>query len=441
MGETIDSQQFVHWFRRSAPYIHAFRGRTFVIAFDGDAVADSGFAHLIHDIALLNSLGVKLVLAHGARPQIEARLRERGASIEYAAGLRVTGDDALPCVKEAVGAVRVEIESLLSMGVANSPMEGAALRVASGNFVVAQPLGIRSGVDYQHTGQVRRIDSGAIRQRLNDDAIVLLSPLGYSPTGEIFNLTVAEVATATAIALGADKLLFLAEGQGINDSDGALIRQLSPTRAQQLLCATPAIDEEACSYLEWALQACHQGVARAHLISRREEGALLQELYSRDGIGTLITAEDYEDTRHATIDDVGGILELIEPLERDGVLVRRSREKLETEIERFVVVERDGMIIACAAYYPYPEERVAELACLVVHADYRHTGYGDTLLKQIEQEAHQHGIEQLFVLTTHTLHWFQERGFRAAALDSLPLQRRALYNYQRRSKIFIKRVG
>ncbi len=435
--EPQDGTPFVSWFRQSAPYIHAFRGCTFVVAFDGAAVASSEFPSLIHDIALLNSLDIRTVLVHGARPQIETRLAERGAALECINGLRVTDDEALICVKEAAGSVRVEIEALLSMGVANSPMAGARIRVASGNFVAAKPLGVRGGVDYCHTGEVRRIDADGIRQRLDDDAIVLLSPLGYSPTGEIFNLTTNEIATATAIALKADKLLFLTEAEGIYDLGQQLLREVSIEAAQQLLSHHQSSELEL-QYLRHAIQACQHGVKRTHLIDRRVDGGLLQELFTRDGIGTLITAGIYEKIRLATIDDVGGILELIEPLESEGVLVRRSREQLELEIGNFTVAERDGTIIGCAALYPFKNDRIGELACLAVHPTYRNTGRGDELLTALEKHAKQNGIDRLFILTTHTSQWFQERGYEPATLESLPMEKRVLYNYQRKSKVFIK---
>ncbi len=446
MPNIFDEAQFVTWFRSSSPYINAFRGRTFVIMFSGEAVADDQFAHLIHDIALLNSLGARLVLAHGARPQIEQRLTERNAAIHYVKELRITDDAALTVVKEAVGTLRIEIEALLSMGLANSPMAGAGIRVASGNFVTAKPVGIRDGIDYCYTGEVRRVDAEAIKQRLDDGAIVLLSPLGYSPTGETFNLTALEVATATAIALNADKLLCLVEDRGLFDADKDLMRQLTLGEAEQWLAAQRApIDNESnkahreiAQYVMHAVQACRQGVRRAHLIDRHIDGALLLELFTRDGIGTLITADQYENMRKATIDDVGGILGLIEPLETEGALVRRSRERLETEIDYFMVMERDGMITACAALYPFKKESVGELACLAVHPAYRDGGRGEALLNALEHHAKQQGIGHLFALTTHATHWFRERGFSPAKIEDLPVQRQHLYNYQRKSKVFIK---
>jgi amino-acid N-acetyltransferase len=437
-NDSDQSQEFINWFRAASPYVNAHRGRTFVLVFAGDAVLDKRFDTLIHDIAILNSLGIRLLLVHGARPQIEKRLKREQIDTEYKNGLRITDSHALECVKEAVGSIRVEVESLLSMGVANTPMAGAHIRVASGNFVTAQPLGVRDGVDFQHTGEVRRLDIDAIRDRLDHGDIVLLSPSGYSPTGEIFNLSAEDVATSTAIELQADKLIFLLEGSNLLDGSRQLIRELSPAEADRLLSGKRKLSDEIRTHLRSAVHACRFGVPRAHLIQRKTDGALLQELFTRDGAGTLITGETIEALRTATIDDVGGIIELLKPLEESGALVKRSRELLEIEIDQYIVIEREGMIIACAAMHPYHKERVAELACLAVHPQYQDSGRGELMLVHIEKQAKSLGMKKLMVLTTQTAHWFQEKGFVQAEIKSLPVKRKNLYNIQRKSKIFYK---
>lgn len=434
------NNDYVDWFRNSAPYINAFRGRTFVVVFGGEALLDPNFAHLIHDFALLHSLGIRLVLVHGVRPQVEARLKSLNIKQAYKDGLRITDEQALSCVKEAVGSTRVEIEALLSMGVANSPMAGARIRVASGNLVTAKPLGVLDGVDFQHTGEVRRVDADAIRQRLEQDSIVLLSPLGYSPTGEVFNLSAEDVATSTAMALHADKVLFLTEGQTLRGSRRQATREFSVEAAQQLLTSRRKLSDDMKHILHSAINLCLNGIRRVHILDRQVDGVLLQELFTRDGVGTLVNADRYERTRHASIDDVAGILELITPLEDADILVRRSRELLEIEIEHFTVVERDGMIVACAALYPFQKEHAGELACLAVHPDYRGTGRGEALLQHIEQEAKLQQLARLFVLSTRSAHWFQERGFHKAELKDLPMKRKALYNYRRNSKVFVKQL-
>ena len=434
------TQHFVTWFRAAAPYIHAFGGRTFVIAFGGEVVSEGEFVALAHDVNLLNALDVRVILVHGARPQIEAELKERGATVQYVDGLRVTDADALACVKEAAGSVRVEIEALLSMGLPNSPMAGADIRVASGNFVTAKPLGVRNGVDLQHTGAVRKIDAVAIQRRLDQNEIVLLSPIGYSPTGEVFNLTVEDVATHAAIALKAEKLIFLMDAPGVTDAKGRLIKDLSTQQAAKLVKAARSLTPDVEFFLPCAVQACQNGVARAHLISRHIDGAILQELFTMSGIGTMVAPEPVESMRQATVDDVGGILSLIEPLEEQGILVRRSRELLEMEIGYFYMLEHDGIAIGCAALYPFAQEKAGEIACLAVHPDYRDAGRGATLLAYVEDIARKKKLKRLYVLTTQTAHWFVENGFAETGVDVLPKQKQALYNYQRKSKVFLKKL-
>lgn len=440
---------FVTWFRSVAPYINAFRGKTFVVAFGGEVVADGKFIELVHDFNLLASLGVRLVLVHGARPQIEARLNERQLQTTYVRGMRITDVATLQCVKESIGRVRVEIEALLSMGLPNSPMANAAIRVASGNFVTARPVGVIEGIDLMHTGEVRKVDIAAIRSRLEQGEVALLSPLGYSPTGEIFNLTLENVAAEAAIALKAEKLIFLMDTAGVENewldsSESSLLRELTVAEGKTLLTKlaheTTKLSDDAQLYLPFAIKACEGGVSRVHLISRHVDGAVLEELFTHSGIGSMISEGPLQNLRQARIEDVGGILQLIEPLEIDGTLVRRNRELLEMEIDRFIVVEHDRMMVGCAALYPFHGDDASELACLTVHSDYRSAGYGDTLLKNIEVKARSQGSKKLFVLTTRTAHWFVERGFLEADVGQLPKAKQGLYNYQRRSKVFVKNI-
>jgi amino-acid N-acetyltransferase len=431
----LKNDPFVEWMRQATPYIHAHRGRTFVIAFGGEAVADPHFPSLVHDIALLHGCGIRLVLVHGARPQIEERLARCGAQLRYVNGLRVTDATALRCVKEAAGTVRVEIEALLSLGLANSPMAGVHIPVVSGNVVTARPLGVIDGVDYAHTGAVRRVNHEMLRALLAQGAVALMPPLGYSPTGEVFNLSAADVARSAAVALGADKLIFLLE-----HGTAPLPPNVLAQEVDALLTAAPDLPPELVACCRAGAEACRGGVRRVHLVKRQHNGALLRELFTRDGSGTLISAEPYEPLRSAQVDDVTGIIELLRPLEERGILVRRERERLEMEIDRFVLTERDGLMTSCAALYEYPADGMAELACLVVHPDYRGGRRGDRLLEHLAQQARARGIGRLFVLTTQTAHWFQERGFQAAELAALPLAKQAHYHFQRRSKVFIKEL-
>jgi len=432
--------RFIDWFQSVAPYIHAFRGRTFVIAFGGEVMSDGRFADLAQDLNLLAALGVKLVLVHGARPQIEEKLRERRRRSRFHDGRRITDEVALAGAKEASGRLRVEIEAQLSMGLANSPMAGADIRVASGNFITAMPIGVLGGVDFMYTGSVRKVEAHAIQKRLDDNELVLLSPLGYSPTGEVFSLTHEDVAAAAAIALKAEKLIYLMDTLGVTGRRGELMRELTVRQAEALLARTGQSGGDAPQYLPQALRACRQGVRRAHLISGHIDDGLLLELFTRKGVGTMLTPDPIENLRAARLEDIGGVLRLIEPLEADGTLVKRNRDLLEREIGRFLVLEHDGLVIGCAALYPFPEERAGELACLTVHADYRGAGAGERLLNEIETRARRHKLKRLFVLTTRAEHWFVERGFVEAGLDALPKQKRALYNFQRRSVVLSKRL-
>jgi len=445
-----DTTQYVTWFRQASPYINAYRGKVFVVLLPGEALAHDNFYNIAHDLTLLNSLGVKLVLVHGARPQIDAALKAAGLKDEkhddiqgqLHIDLRITDAASLAEIRKVVGSLRIDMEAVFSMGLPNSPMHGADINTASGNFVVAKPYGVHNGVDYGYTGEVRKVDSDAINRQLDAGNIVMQSNLGYSPTGEVFNLTVEEVASAIAIALQADKLLIYSGDTGILDDEGEPISQLTAIEADDLIRqkigAGDNLDMQLLN-LELATKACKAGVKRAQVISYTADGALLSELFTRDGSGTLITQENYEQLRSATIDDVGGIIELIEPLEAAGVLVERSRELLETEIEQFTVIDREGMIVACGALYPQ-DDGSGELACLATHPDYRDTGRGQDVLEKIQKQAKKAGLTSLFVLTTKTPHWFIEKGFAESDINALPEKKKSLYNYQRKSKIFTKKL-
>ncbi len=432
-----NTQDYVKWFRHSTPYINRHSDKTFVLMLPGEAITHTNFHNIVHDIALLCSLDVRLVLVHGARPQIDARLQEADTYSNFHKNLRITDSESLHLVIQAIGEARTIVEAALSTSLPNSPMHDADMQVISGNFVVAMPHGVIDGIDLQHTGKVRKVHTKSLNAALDSGAVVLLSPLAYSPTGEIFNLSFSDVATHVATAIKADKFLAFVEGNGITDEEGTLIRQLSLLECKNYLNDN---GEKISFDLQQAISAsylsCLQGVPRAQLVSYSTDGALLTELFTRDGLGTMIYSGHYEQLRPATIDDVGGILDLIRPLEEQGILVRRSRELLETEINKFHVMEKDGAIIACAALYPYGE--MAELSCVATHPEYRNGGRAAQLLQQIEKQALKQKIKQLFLLTTQTAHWFIEQGFVQGKLDDLPVQRQLLYNYQRNSKIFIK---
>ncbi|AJY41201.1 MULTISPECIES: amino-acid N-acetyltransferase [Burkholderia] len=439
VDEAVHHAQFVDWMRSVAPYIHKFRNNTFVVGFGGEVVQRGLLSALVSDIALLQAMGIQIVLVHGSRPQVEEQLSLHGVESAFSHGLRITDARALESAKEAAGEVRLDIEAAISQGLPNTPMAHAHISVVSGNFVTARPVGILDGVDFAHTGVVRKIDAESIRHSLASRKLVLLSPLGFSPTGEAFNLSMEDVASAAAIALRADKIIFLTESPGIVDEAGELVREMSLDAAAELLDSGDLQGDDG-FFLKHAIRACRGGVARAHLIPQSLDGSVLLELFLHDGVGTMISYENLESLREATPDDVGGILTLIEPLETDGTLVRRGRHQIERDIDHFSVIEHDGVLFGCAALYPYPTEKIGEMACLTVAPEAQGSGDGAQLLKRIEQRARARGLTRIFVLTTRTEHWFLKRGFVKATVDDLPEDRRKLYNWQRKSLVLMKQL-
>jgi amino-acid N-acetyltransferase len=438
----IRSTALVKGFRQSTPYVNAHRGKTMVLMLGGEAVADKNFGNIINDIALMHSLGIKVVLVYGARPQINQLLEKQDLTTPYHKSVRITDEAALSVVMQAAGQLQLAITARLSMSLNNTPMAGTQLNVVSGNFVIAQPLGVDDGIDYCHSGRIRRIDTNAIHRTLDQGSIVLLGPIASSVTGECFNLLSEEVATQLAIKLGADKLIGFCSEQGVIDDNGNAVAELFPIEAEHVIKkltenTSPDTDYNSGTlrFLKGSIAACRAGVPRSHLISYKVDGALIQELFSFDGIGTQVVMASAEQVREADIDDIGGILDLIRPLEEQGVLVRRSREQLEQEISKFTIIEKDGLIIGCAALYPYIEERKAEMACVAIHPDYRDGNRGLLLLNYMKHRSKSDCIDQIFVLTTHSLHWFREQGFYEVNVDYLPVVKQDLYNFQRKSKI------
>ena len=438
---------FVPWFRAVAPYIHAYRGKTFVVAVAGEMIAAGKLNAFVQDLSILHAMGIKLVLVHGFRPQVNEQLAAKGHVSRFHRGLRITDAVALDAAQEAAGQLRFEIEAAFSQGLPNTPMANATVRVVSGNFLTARPVGIVDGVDFIHSGLVRRVDHGAIRRAIDTGALVLLSPFGFSPTGEAFNLAMEEVATSTAIALQADKLVFVTEVPGIreahDDAESAIDTELALADARRLLSALPAPTQptHTAFYLQHCVKACEGGVERSHILPFAADGAILLEVFTHDGIGTMVVDEKLESLREATSDDVGGILQLIEPFERDGTLVRRERTEIERDVANYTVIEHDGIIFGCAALYPYPEARTGEMAALTISPLAQGQGDGERILKRVEQRAKAMGLDSIFVLTTRTMHWFIKRGFVQVDPDWLPDARKRKYNWDRRSQVLVKKLG
>ncbi len=410
----------------------------------GDGVDHEHFDHFIHDINLLNSLGIKLVFVHGSRPQIDAAQQQAGMQPQFEAGVRITPAQSMPVITGLVGQQAAKIDAKLSTGLANSPMQGSRIRTIRGNFITAKPVGIRNGIDYAYTGTVRRVDVVGINHQLDAGNLVILSCLGYSPTGEVFNLAAEQIAGKVAQSLQADKLIIMGKDNGITNRQGERITELLTKTAIRMVQQHQQQHRSwtnITTHLQVLSESCENGVVRGHLLSYEVDGALLGELFSRDGSGTMLINASYEQIRSATIDDLGGILELIQPLEQQGTLIRRSRERLEAEINYFTVIELDGAIIGCAALYPFNQDACAELACFAIDKTYQGKQRGEQLLRHLEKQARQNGIKTVFVLTTVAAHWFIENGFSAAQLSQLPKDRQALYNYQRQSKAYIKPIN
>lgn len=440
---------FVPWFRSVAPYIHMHRGKTFVVGLVGEAIAAGKLGNIATDLALIQSMGVKIVLVHGFRPQVNEQLQAKGHAPRYSHSQRITDEVALDCAQEAAGQLRFEIEAAFSQGLPNTPMAGSTVRVISGNFITARPMGIIDGVDFKHTGVVRKVDVAGITRSLDAGAMVLISPFGFSPTGEAFNLAMEEVATSVAVALQADKLIFLTEKPGIRQrptepeaEDNPVDTEISLAEARRLLQRLPAPDQprDVGFYLRYCVTACEHGVERSHILPFAVDGALLLEVYVHDGIGTMVVDEKLESLREATADDVSGILQLIEPFEKDGTLVKRSRTEIERDIGNYSIVEHDGVIFACAALYPYAEAKTGEMAAVTVSPQSQGQGDGEKLLKRIEQRARAAGLQSIFVLTTRTMHWFIKRGFKQVDPDWLPEARKRKYNWDRKSQVLVKQL-
>ena len=438
---------FVPWFRAVAPYIHAYRGKTFVVGLAGEAIAAGKLNHFVQDLSILHAMGLRLVLVHGFRPQVTEQLAAKGHVSRYSHGVRITDAIALDAAQEAAGQLRFEIEAAFSQGLPNTPMANSTVRVVSGNFLTAKPVGIVDGVDFLHSGLVRRVDQAAIHRAIESGAVVLLSPFGFSPTGEAFNLTMEDVATSTAIALQADKLVFVGEVPGIRenpeDPDSAIDTELALADARRLLATKvePTEPTDPSFYLRHCVRACEGGVERSHILPFATDGALLLEVFTHDGVGTMVVDEKLESLREANADDVGGVIQLIEPLEREGSLVRRERSEIERDIQFYSVVDHDGIIFGCAALYPYPEARTGEMAALTVSPLAQGQGDGERLLKRIEQRARSAGLDSIFVLTTRTMHWFIKRGFTEVDPAWLPEARQRKYNRDRRSKVLVKKFN
>ena len=416
-------------FRNTAPYVHAHRGRTFVLCLDS-ALLESGAAAdtLLQDLAQLQVLGVRLVLVFGARCRLDALLPDA----PFHDGVRVVRAADLPAVQAAVGALQSDLQARLSRGLATTAHAGLRLRVLTGNLVAARPRGVHEGVDFEHSGEVRRVAAEEIGPLLDRGAVALLPPLGYSATGEVFLLQAVELARAAAQSLRADKLIYLHAEPALR-AGGRRLRRLTTAEAAALR-KRRRLRPGYARMLRAAVDASLAGVDRIHLLDGRRDGALLRELYTHAGDGVMVTRSDAHAPRRAEVADLGGILELIDPLVEQGVLAERARAELELRVRDFRVIEIDGLIAACACLRPLDAGR-AELLGLAVHPEHRGEGHGAALLAELERAAAAAGARALYARTTRAMHWFRERGFRPA-----PPRRRGFAGRLRNARVFVKQL-
>ena len=424
-------QPLVAWLREAGPYIEQFRGKTFVVLLSDSDQTESSVSRLVEDLVLLNALGVHLVLIQSTRHAIDSYITEQGLQSAYHGHRRITDQSLLKRIVDLVSQNRLTFRGLFMRAQHRNRGKSSLI---SGNFVSAKPLGIHEGVNHQFTGCVRRIDASGIRRQLEVGSVVYLDHLAHSPAGELYNLASEEVAAETAVALNADKLILMGETPHCVDIEGERISELAlalvgTARAHQ--------NDEMQRRLDAAERAVRGDVGRCHLLGTGIDGAILTELLTTDGTGTLIASQPAAPARQARVDDLPGLIHLLAPMEERGALVQRSRDKLETEISHFYVIEQDGRILGSAALYPLDSE-CAELAALAVDNATTEQSIGTKLLTHIEEQARSLAIQKLFVLTTQASDWFKERGFVMSSVKALPENRQALYNYQRNSLILKK---
>jgi amino-acid N-acetyltransferase len=414
-------------------YVPQFREKTFVIAVDADIVRDENFANILLDVAVLRSLNIRVVLVHGAAAQIRVLAEKQGLQ---ASNLDGTGVTDAPTLQLAIdGANRMTHEILEGLSAHD-------LRAACTNAIIAHPLGIIQGVDHLMTGKVQRVDTELLQTLLDRGIIPILPPLGFDGEGKTYRANSDSIALATAETLKAIKLIFLTSQDGLRHHD-QLIRKMLVADLQKLIQSAPGgFVPEMLSKAQHAAAACAAGVERVHIVSGREDEGLLAEVFSNEGIGTLIYANEYEQIRPAKKKDIRAIQRLTKKAVDAEELIRRTRTEMEKNLADYYIFEIDKNPVACVALHIYPEQRQGELASLFVSPAHENQGIGRKLIQFIETKAREAGLNELITLSTQAFTYFQSKGgFAEGTPDILPPARRAKYDQSgRNSKVLVKQL-
>jgi amino-acid N-acetyltransferase len=412
-------------------YVPRFREKIFVVEIDGDVVASKNFGNILMDLAVLRSLNIKVVLVHGAACQVKKLAAQRGIEISNSDGTGVTDEATLQLGIEA------------AIAITNDIMQGLTsvdLRAAYANAIIAHPFGIRGGVDYLHTGKVERVDTHSLLLFLNEGIIPIIPPIGFDGEGKTFRVNSDSIAFEVAEALRATKIIYLMSKDGLCVG-GEIVRQLSIAEAEETL-KRRKLNPNLASKLDYGARACRNNIPRVHLLNGLVNEALLSEVFSHEGIGTMIYSNEYQQIRRVFKKDVRGVMGLIRQSVNNEELIRRTRSDILARIDDYWVLEIDRALIGCVALHCFPEEKMAELACLYVNKSSGDQGYGQKLMNFVERLAAEKGMEQIFALSTQAFSFFQQKGgYHEVPPAQLPKQRLEKYEASaRNSKVLLKSV-
>ena len=442
-SDATAQSSFIQNFRLSAKYINLFNQNIFVIALSGYVFNEDQFEKIAQDINILHSLKIKVILVYGARPQVESILVKNKIPVRLVKNMRVTSSAALKHVIEVNGAIRNKIEATLST--IKSVSEG--MRLSSGNFLTAMPVGIIDGIDMESTGKIRGVDVEAIKNKLNHHEIVIVSPIGYSPLGKIFNLSYEQTAAYVAAAVNADKLIYYVDANGILNERGELIPELTSEKAHKLIShieekpspeSAQNLSYDDFNILKSSVFAIKNKIKKVHLINRHIDGSLIEELFTEKGSGTILTEFALENFRKSTEGDLKDIYRILFPLEKRKILIERDLTQIKGMINQFYVLEHDKKFVGCVSLNSFKES--LELASFSIEPKYQRLGFGKKLLKFCELEAKKLKYDEIFILTTQSEHWFAENGFKEKSKELMPTFKKKNYQSERNSKYLTKKL-